>query len=120
MSDSSSDDDFEEAFEVIDEKCLCLFCELNLISVNSALKHLGEEHDFDLVEICREQHFDMISYIMLINFIRKNNTKDKIKEIIQMKSFIDDKYMKPVVVDDPFLTYGKNSTFLCIKESFMY
>lgn len=119
MSDDSSDWSSAEELEDWNKDLndiLCLFCEKTFICFDDCLSHLKVDHNLDLIGICVENRIDSIEYIKLINFIRNNNSKsNQMNEIIKSKSYDFDEFMKPVITDDRFLTYGI-IIFICFRK----
>lgn len=86
----------------------CLFCSENRTSVHALLEHCKTAHQFDLSSLQRKHGMDQYSFIRLVNFIRSCNPNSQ--EVIEYDAPIwdHDKFMKPVIEDDPLLMYGRN------------
>ena len=61
---------------------------------------------FDRV-IVRENRMDCFSFFKLVNFIRSNRPKpSEVEKIMRDGLWNDEKYLRPVVEDDPLLQLG--------------
>lgn len=65
------EDNDEEKINVLTGDVSCLFCPCVEPSVESLLSHCSRDHNFDLIDSCRRWSVDCISYIKMINYIRR-------------------------------------------------
>lgn len=77
LNDEEGDDDDNDGWEECDEEMLpnearCLFCSASFSSPVDVFLHCAAAHDFDIALVKEKQNLDCISYIKLINFIRRN------------------------------------------------
>ncbi|XP_031783432.1 protein arginine N-methyltransferase 1 isoform X1 [Nasonia vitripennis] len=101
-SESESDDDWEEMNDEV-QVLECLFCNIISNNLTDALKHLESAHNFSFAFFKSNHGLDVYSYIKLINFIRKNDIQPEELNEITVKSWESDKYLTPVIQDDPWL-----------------
>ncbi|XP_018009820.1 protein arginine N-methyltransferase 1 [Hyalella azteca] len=88
------------------QDCQCLGCPKVLENPESVITHMLAEHQFDLIKLCLSQKVDQISYVKVINFLRKHsNALDKIQSDTFQVAKLDDSYMMPHVRDDAFLRF---------------
>uniref|UniRef100_A0A8D8Y6V7 type I protein arginine methyltransferase n=3 Tax=Cacopsylla melanoneura TaxID=428564 RepID=A0A8D8Y6V7_9HEMI len=120
-SDNEDDegDDWDEIDEDIkmNETTVCLFQSINCTetfsSLEKAILHLKYSHSLDLLELKLVHKMDCYLFIKLINYIRKHNPNpaDVLKSISSCNGDITklpwaaDEFMKPHLVDDPWLMY---------------
>jgi len=86
----------------------CLFSSETFTSVHALLEHCKTAYQFDLSSLQKKHGMDQYSFIRLINFIR--SCKPDPQEVLEYDAPLWDqeKFMKPVIEDDPLLMYGKN------------
>lgn len=106
LSDNDSGDDWDEVNDEGDN-ISCLFCDDNLASFNTAVKHLETAHKFSLAVFKRKHSLDTYSYIKLINYVRANKTKPEELAKISSKAWDGDEYLTPVIQDDGWLMLGE-------------
>ncbi|XP_075212327.1 arginine methyltransferase 3 [Lycorma delicatula] len=86
----------------------CLFCPQIFRSVEDAIKHCSVDHQFDLVNLKTKLNMDCYSYIKMINYIRSIKPDPGVlteSVIANNQLWQDDKYLKPVLYDDPWLLF---------------
>jgi hypothetical protein len=111
-NDLDEDGDFQDWSEEEDsERIQSLFCSTLLPSVSALIDHDLQHFNFDLKSIVSTVCSDEISFIKLVNFIRKQ-VKDRtegelniqdLQAQINNKEFLDDKNMIPFLDSDPLL-----------------
>lgn len=110
--DSDSDHSFGDWVENGPVKVKCLFCELLYDDVPEAIVHCAKDHSFDLSLAKRKYNMDFYSYIKCINYTRTRIQEDEnfnpstLFEV-DPQPWNDDKYLTPVLKDDPWLMIGK-------------
>lgn len=83
-----------------------LFSDKQFNNVIEMFKHEAESNLFNIIDIVNKYKLDMISYIKLINFIRREKPSADLfkKDLIELP-WNDDCFMKTVVEDDPALQF---------------
>lgn len=109
---SDSDHSFGDWVESGTDSVKCLFCELLYSDVSEAIVHCAKEHSFDFSVAKRKYNMDFYSYIKCINYIKTQVQEDEKFNPSQLfevdlPPWNDDKYLIPVVKDDPWLMIGK-------------
>lgn len=118
-NDSDSDHSFGDWVEN-GPSVKCLFCEQLFDDVTEAIGHCSKDHSFDFSVAKRKYNMDFYSYIKCINYTRTQIQEDEHfnpSTLFEVDSqpWNDDKYLSPVVKDDPWLMIGKTFffCFLC-------
>ncbi|ESO83945.1 hypothetical protein LOTGIDRAFT_107985 [Lottia gigantea] len=111
--DDDENEDNDDDNELIGD-VKCLFCDEVFKSASLLFEHCKEQHNFDIKEICVMWKLDCISYIKMINYIRKMVRpllayKRKVREI---PPWSNDEYMKPADCEDLLLQYGMLSLII--------
>ena len=134
-SDSDSETDYSIGKPEPEDECwngeedsdmplsLCLFCK-EKFELNSLNSHMKTAHGFDLDSLRQKFNMDQLSFIKLVNFTRLEVRKAA--EGVEVQKELDavvkklstctdpvwecDKYLQPVIEDDPLLSYCKNRT----------
>jgi len=106
---SDSDHDW---IEDCSDTVKCLFCELSYDEVPEAIIHCAKVHHFDLSAAKQKYNMDSYSYIKCINYTRTRVHEDESFNPSTMfesdtEAWNDDKYLIPVVKDDPWLMFCK-------------
>ncbi|XP_071455178.1 protein arginine N-methyltransferase 3 isoform X2 [Hetaerina americana] len=100
-------DSDSDGWDEVDEKetavISCIFCKEQLSSLEYALLHCKQNHQFNLARLKHKFKMDCYSYIKLINFIRCENVEPSILMNSSEPAWDNDRYMKPSVPDDPWL-----------------
>jgi len=104
-SDMSVDEDWVEEPSDIVENIKCLFCSENRTTVHALLEHCKTAHQFDLSSLQKKHGMDQYSFIRLVNFIRSCNPSSQEVKEYDTPLWDHDKFMKPVIEDDPLLMY---------------
>lgn len=105
------DDDFSDSWDEMEENnsaaVNCLFCNETFRNIDGAVSHCSKAHDFDLSKLKARFKMDCYSYIRLINYVRtkKSSPMDITNCVSEAPPWEDDVYMKPVVIDDPWLMF---------------
>ncbi|XP_005109280.2 protein arginine N-methyltransferase 3 [Aplysia californica] len=110
--DDGWDDVEDEEMNVLVGDVVCLFCSRVMGSVDLLLKHLREDHCFDLVAICWKYSVDSIDYIRLINYIRKQKpSPEDVAEGFKCGGVLwsSDEYMKTEDSSDLMLLFDIES-----------
>ncbi|GJE92599.1 methyltransferase domain-containing protein [Phanerochaete sordida] len=104
-SSEDEDDTWEDWIEDEKQPCKSLFDETTLPSVAEALEHDKKAHGFDLNEVYSRLALDTHQRIRLVNYIRKEKPSPAdVKALIGKEEFLrEDKYLIPVIGDDPML-----------------
>jgi len=104
-SDMSADEDWVEEPSGTMEITKCLFCSENMSNVQVMLDHCKLAHQFELSTLQKKHGMDQFSFIRLVNFIR--SCKPKPHEVMEYEVSLwdHDKFMMPVIEDDPLLMY---------------
>lgn len=118
--DGEDSDDFEDDYEGLDDKddtedfigsqnYQCLLCPHTVQNHSNVLVHMTTEHQFDFIELCFTNQVDQISYVKLVNYVRKNinSFQDELKNGTLNVAKLSDEYMMPIVRDDAFLIFGE-------------
>lgn len=110
--DSDSDHSFGDWVENGPLSIKCLFCELLYEDVTGAIIHCAKDHNFDFSVAKRKYNMDFYSYIKCINYTRMKVQEDKYFNPsmlfeVDSQPWNDDKYLTPVIKDDPWLMIGK-------------
>ena len=112
LNGAISDEDEETWEEVEKEDCSvpCIFTKKTFLTADSYFLHLKANANFDIWNLVRvEFGLDFFGYVKLINFLRKQYQgcdPPTIQELHTHKiEWMDDKYLKPVLIDDPLLQY---------------
>lgn len=105
-SDNDSGDDWEENDEA-GHNIPCLFCTESINGFPAALHHIETVHNFNFCNFIRQCFSDTYTYIKLINFIRHKEILPKELSTLSAEAWDKDEYLLPVIVDDPWLMYGK-------------
>lgn len=105
-SDSDSDgwSDMEEA---VDQPVVCLFCPSSFKSENAAISHCRVVHH--LAAIRTRYNMDCYGFIKLVNFVRKHDVDSDfvLSNTSVPPPWESDEYLKPVLIDDPWLMIGE-------------
>ncbi|CAI6351432.1 unnamed protein product [Macrosiphum euphorbiae] len=106
--DSDSDHSFGDWVESGPDSVKCLFCELLYDEVAEAIVHCAKDHNFDLPLAKRKYTMDFYSYIKCINYTRTQIQEDENFNPSTLfeddtEPWNDDKYLTPVLKDDPWL-----------------
>ena len=83
-----------------------------LKSIEGLLDHCHNQHEFHLSTLQKRHGMDQYSFIRLINFIRSSNATSREVMDLDMPVWEQDKFMVPVIEDDPMLMYGMYHHFL--------
>jgi len=110
--DSDSGDSFDGWVENGSGSVKCLFCELLFDEISEAIVHCAKDHSFDLPVAKQKYNMDVYSYIKCINYIRTQVREDEHfnpSTVFETDSQVwnDNKYLTPVIKDDPWLILGK-------------
>lgn len=111
--DSDSDHSFGDWVENESNSIKCLFCELLFNDVTEAIVHCAKDHNFDFTVAKRKYCMDFYSYIKCINYMRTRLQEDDSfspSSLFEVDSqpWNDNKYLTPVVQDDPWLMIGNS------------
>lgn len=70
----SSGSDWEEQDDNngVSTATLCLFCSILFPNPEDTFTHCSKEHGFDIMVVGKKSSLDAISYIKMINYIRKH------------------------------------------------
>ncbi|XP_050428105.1 protein arginine N-methyltransferase 3-like [Adelges cooleyi] len=105
--DSDSDHSFGDWVENGPSSVKCLFCEQLYDDVSEAMVHCAKDHNFDFSAVKRKYNMDFYSYIKCVNYIRLQiqNEHFNPSQIFETESqpWTDEKYLNPVIKDDPWL-----------------
>lgn len=109
--DSDSDHSFGDWVENGPSSVKCLFCELFYDDVSEAMTHCAKDHSFDFSVAKRKYNMDFYSYIKCINYTRIRIQEDEhfnpsILFEADSQPWNDDKYLTPLIKDDPWLMIG--------------
>lgn len=106
-SEMSSDEDWVEDTSGSGDmhNIKCLFCADTFISVQSLFDHCHQIHLFQLSALQQRHGMDQYSFIRLINFIRSCNPTSREVMDFEIPIWEQDKFMIPVIEDDPLLMY---------------
>lgn len=63
ISDDSDEEKWEEVKDEDEEVTACLFCELKFSSIEKAIPHLDQVHQFNLRSLKEKYSMDFYSYI---------------------------------------------------------
>ncbi|XP_028399544.1 protein arginine N-methyltransferase 3-like [Dendronephthya gigantea] len=101
----SDDDCWEEPMnDAQDVKCL--FCDGSFQSTSELWEHCNVNHQFDIAHVKQKFGLDFYGYVKMINFVRTEKPNPKsLFEHTSPFPWEDDRYLQPVVVDDPLLQY---------------
>ncbi|KAJ3262605.1 hypothetical protein HK103_000134 [Boothiomyces macroporosus] len=77
----------------------CPFCPE--VILNDCFNHFKKAHEFDYHSIKRQLKLDFYQMIKLVNYTR--TVKCTMEQVIQTNEWNDDKYLAPVLPDDPLL-----------------
>jgi protein arginine N-methyltransferase 3 len=110
--DSDSDHSFGDWVENGSDSVKCLICEQSFNDVPEAIVHCSKDHSFDFSVAKRKYNMDFYSYIKCINYTRTQVQEDENfnpSTLFELDSqpWNDDKYLSPVIKDDPWLMIGK-------------
>lgn len=110
--DSDSDHSFSDWVENGSSSVKCLFCDLLYDDVSEAIVHCAKDHSFDFSVAKRKYNMDFYSYIKCVNYTRIRVQEDehfKPNTLFEVDSPLwdDEKYLTPVLKDDPWLMIGK-------------
>ncbi|XP_067000773.2 uncharacterized protein Art3 [Anabrus simplex] len=109
LNDDDDDDDDDSVdwneVEEDDEHALCLFCSTTFVRIGDAIQHCKVDHNFDLSVLKARFEMDCYNFIKLVNYIRTHNVDASVVMNSNEPVWEKDEYMKPVVVDDPWLMY---------------
>lgn len=110
--DSDSDHSFGDWVENGPHSVKCLFCEFLCDDVSDAIVHCAKTHNFDLAVAKHKYNMDFYSYIKCINYTRTQiqddaNFNPSILFEDDLQPWNNEKYLTPVVKDDPWLMIGK-------------
>ncbi len=75
--------------------------------MHSFLENLRQVHKFDLSALKKRHNMDQYGFIRLVNFVRSCNPTPREVLELDMPIWDQDKFMIPVIEDDPLLMYGK-------------
>lgn len=110
QSSSSSDDDNEyiEQEEPLEFNIKCLFCNYHATNYQQMFnEHIHDDHQINLLDICRRQQMETFDFIKLVNYVRKQQTPaSNVESIVVDRLFDHDEYLKPTMEDDHFLMFG--------------
>ncbi|KAF9464204.1 protein arginine N-methyltransferase [Collybia nuda] len=104
---SSDSDDEDQNWDdwvsdsLVQQPCRSLFEDKTFPSVGEALAHDADVHGFDLNKFSSELSLDFHRRIRLINYIRKTAFVSKLNGSEAL--FTEEKYLVPVIEDDPLL-----------------
>lgn len=120
--DSDSDHSFGDWMDNGPNSVKCLFCEHLCDDVSEAIVHCAKNHNFDFAVAKRKYNMDFYSYIKCINYTRmqlQEDTNFNPSTLFEndTQPWNDEKYLTPVITDDPWLMIGKilcNFKFLCL------
>jgi len=107
--DENDSDGWEECDETpssVDH--ICLFCEKKFPDAQLTFAHCRHDHNFDIFSLQRLHRLDCISYIKLVNFIRRTHPASDVltREWNPGSAPWDsDDYMMPVISDDMMLQF---------------
>ncbi|XP_025423173.1 protein arginine N-methyltransferase 1-like [Sipha flava] len=106
--DSDSDHSFGDWVENGSDSVKCLICEQSFNDVPEAIVHCSKDHSFDFSVAKRKYNMDFYSYIKCINYTRTQVQEDENfnpSTLFELDSqpWNDDKYLSPVIKDDPWL-----------------
>jgi len=105
--DLSTDDDWVEEKGEMDhmQKIKDLFSSEIFPSMHSFLENLRQVHKFDLSALKKRHNMDQYGFIRLVNFVRSCNPTPREVLELDMPIWDQDKFMIPVIEDDPLLMY---------------
>ncbi|XP_059157446.1 protein arginine N-methyltransferase 3-like [Physella acuta] len=101
-----NDDDSEEEMNMLTGNVICLFCPVVESSVDLLLAHCNKQHNFNIIDNCRKWSTDCISYIKMINYIRKMqpSSDDVLRCLSSHKPpWLSDDFMAPTEPTDLML-----------------
>ncbi|XP_050536017.1 protein arginine N-methyltransferase 3-like isoform X2 [Daktulosphaira vitifoliae] len=106
--DSDSDHSFSDWVENGPNNLKCLFCDQLYDDVSEAMFHCANDHNFDFSALKHKFNMDFYSYIKFINYIRSKFLEDEYFHPshlfeCEIQPWSDEKYLTPVVKDDPWL-----------------
>ncbi|KAF8253916.1 S-adenosyl-L-methionine-dependent methyltransferase [Wilcoxina mikolae CBS 423.85] len=81
---------------------MCLFCASTFPTAHEVFSHCAENHSFNWKVIVRTLGLDFYSRIKLINYIRTLTSAGKTFDIGD-RGFEEDKFLQPVLEEDPIL-----------------
>ncbi|KAL9129321.1 MAG: hypothetical protein Q9217_002192 [Psora testacea] len=95
-------DDVEPDVEQLEVQCL--FDNRVFANVASMLQHCKDDHHFDLALLQKGFKLEFIEMIKLVNYIRSQTQAGRLSPELSTKAvFKDDRYLYPVLEDDPLL-----------------
>ena len=115
--DEDDDHGEEEEACVLVSPTLCLFCQETLSTPELVITdHSRTAHGIDIVKEFEAKGFDSIDFIKLVNFLRLSLKENRVVDPKQALTDTtvwrtNDLYMKPVLSEDPLLTFDIESCF---------
>jgi len=109
MKLSDEDREFEDEDKLIDslKPAQDLFSKSTFRTAEECIDHCRDVHGMDLNVLKKRHNMDTFSFIRLINFIRSDSpSAGFVMSLSSDNMWEDDKYMKPVIEDDPLLMYN--------------
>eukprot|EP00088_Acartia_fossae_P030332 TRINITY_DN3130_c0_g1_i1.p1 TRINITY_DN3130_c0_g1~~TRINITY_DN3130_c0_g1_i1.p1 ORF type:complete len:566 (+),score=127.74 TRINITY_DN3130_c0_g1_i1:27-1724(+) len=109
MKVSDEDREFEDEDKLIDslKPALDLFSKKTFRTAEECIEHCRDVHGMDLNVLKKRHNMDTFSYIRLINYIRTELPSPGFVMALSSDSkWEDDKFMRPVIEDDPLLMYN--------------
>jgi protein arginine N-methyltransferase 3 len=106
---SDEDREFPDEDKFIDslKSALDLFSKSSFRTAEQCIDHCRDVHGMDLNVLKKRHNMDTFSYIRLINFIRTESpSAGFVMSLSSDNTWQNDKYMKPVIEDDPLLMYN--------------
>lgn len=110
LAHGAGDDAWDDWQEEEGDRCpvLCPLCEAQFLSQDETFAHLKSTHNCDILKAKKQLNLDFYGCIKLVNFIRLWKLENAPGGLFVMPSaaqFSDEKYLKPVLLDDPLLQY---------------
>ena len=103
MSDDG--DDWDEPM-IDDHDVTCLFCDSSFQTTFTLWEHCKVSHQVDITHVKHKFRLDFYGYIRMINFLRAEKPDCKVLcEYTPPFPWQHDRYLQPVVRDDPLLQY---------------
>jgi len=111
--EDEDEDDNEDGYEEVDDEKIqiqSLFDDSVFFeNVKDLFKYELDKNQFSLIKLVKKYKMDMMSYIRMINYIRKNKPSAKALnsdlENNNNAPWSDDEYFKTVIEDDPLLQF---------------
>lgn len=111
--DGNSSSEDEGWMELADDESSikCLFCAQKFQNRNGdpfpeAIKHINIEHDLSFKSLKSRLNMDQYSFIKLVNYIKTHKSEASIFKTATASFWEDEKYLKPVDLDNAWLMYG--------------